>query len=185
MYDILSLLSVLYPHLSTTTVRQFSRVVFGLLAMTGQVSMLNMSRWTSEGGSYRTIQRFFNTVILGGVFTGCFLQRIFWIVKVPISSLATKQSCQNQGIQLMVCPDSSLRCMAKRSPVWRFSLCPWSVSSTVVLTRCLWSKSSSRRRHQILVLKLPTAKRRCRNASEGTRREVGTETKRRSFSVTH
>ena len=66
MYEILSLLSVLYPHLSTTTVRQFSRVVFGLLAMTGQVSMLNMSRWTSEGGSYRTIQRFFNTVIPWG-----------------------------------------------------------------------------------------------------------------------
>ena len=58
MYDILSLFSVLYPHLSTTTVRQFSRVVFGLLAMTGQVTMLNMSRWMSEGGSYRTVQRF-------------------------------------------------------------------------------------------------------------------------------
>ena len=53
MYDILSLFSVLYPHLSTTTVRQFSRVVFGLLAMTGQVTLLNISRWTSEGGSYR------------------------------------------------------------------------------------------------------------------------------------
>ena len=66
MYDILSLFSVLYPHLSTTSVRQFSRVVLGLLAMTGRVTMLNMSRWTSEGGSYRTIQRFFNTVIPWG-----------------------------------------------------------------------------------------------------------------------
>ena len=66
MYDILSVFSVLYPHLSTTAVRQFSRVVFGLLAMTGQVSMLNISRWTSEGGSYRTVQRFFNTVIPWG-----------------------------------------------------------------------------------------------------------------------
>ena len=66
MYDILSLLSVLYPHLSTTTVRQFSRVVLGLLAMTGPVSMLNISRWTSEGGSYRTVQRFFNTLIPWG-----------------------------------------------------------------------------------------------------------------------
>ena len=32
------LFSVLYPHLSTTSVRQFSRVVLGLLAMTGQVT---------------------------------------------------------------------------------------------------------------------------------------------------
>ena len=66
MYDILSLFGVLYPHLSMTTVRQFSRVVFGLLAMTGSVNMLNISRWTSEGASYRTIQRFFNTVIPWG-----------------------------------------------------------------------------------------------------------------------
>ena len=71
MYDILSLLSVLYPHLSTTSVRQFSRVVLGLLAMTGRVTMLNMSRWTSEGGSYRTIQRFFNTVIPWGT--------VYWV----------------------------------------------------------------------------------------------------------
>ena len=71
MYDILSLFSVLYPHLSTTTVRQFSRVVLGLLAMTGQVSMRNISRWTSEGGSYRTVQRFFNTVIPWGT--------IYWV----------------------------------------------------------------------------------------------------------
>ena len=71
MYDILSLFSVLYPHLSTTTVRQFSRVVFGLLAMTGQVTMLNMSRWMSEGGSYRTVQRFFNTVIPWGT--------VYWV----------------------------------------------------------------------------------------------------------
>ena len=34
--------------------------------MTGQVTMRNISRWTSEGGSYRTVQRFFNTVIPWG-----------------------------------------------------------------------------------------------------------------------
>ena len=49
-----------------TTVRQFSRVVLGFLAMTGSVNMLNISRWTSAGASYRTIQRFFNTVIPWG-----------------------------------------------------------------------------------------------------------------------
>ena len=70
MSDILSLFSVLYPHLSRTTVRQFSGVVIGLLAMTGQVSMRNISRWTSEGGSYRTVQR--NTVMPGGHMLGIF-----------------------------------------------------------------------------------------------------------------
>ena len=86
MSDILSVLSVLHPHLSMTSLRQFSRVVLALLAMTGRVSMLNLSRWTSEGGSYRTIQRFFNPLSLGGVFTGCFLGRICWMLKAPISS---------------------------------------------------------------------------------------------------
>ena len=66
MYDILSLFSILHPHLSTTSLRQFSCVVLALLAMTGRVTLLNLSRWTSEGGSYRTIQRFFNTVIPWG-----------------------------------------------------------------------------------------------------------------------
>ena len=66
MRDIVSLLSIFNPHLSATVLRQFSQVVFALLAMTGRVSMLNISRWTSERGSYRTIQRFFNTVLPWG-----------------------------------------------------------------------------------------------------------------------
>ena len=71
MYDILSVFSILHPHLSTTSLRQFSRVVLALLAMTGRVTMLNLSRWTSEGGSYRTVQRFFNTVIPWGT--------VYWV----------------------------------------------------------------------------------------------------------
>jgi len=34
-----------------------------MLAMTGRVTMLSLSRWTEPGGSYRTIQRFYNTRI--------------------------------------------------------------------------------------------------------------------------
>jgi putative transposase len=46
-----------------TTVRQFSRIALALLAMTGRVTMLGISRWTGDGGSYRTVQRFFATVL--------------------------------------------------------------------------------------------------------------------------
>ena len=63
MPEIIALFSVLIPHLSATTTRQLSQVVLALLAMTGRVTMLNISRWTLQGGSYRTVQRFFNTVI--------------------------------------------------------------------------------------------------------------------------
>jgi putative transposase len=43
--------------------RQLNHIVLALLAMTGRVTMLGISRWTEKGGSYRTIQRFFNTMI--------------------------------------------------------------------------------------------------------------------------
>jgi hypothetical protein len=35
--------------------------VEALLSMSGRVTMLGLSRWTAHGGSYRTVQRFFNT----------------------------------------------------------------------------------------------------------------------------
>ena len=34
-----------------------------MIAMTGRVTMLGLSRWTENGGSYRTVQRFFYAVI--------------------------------------------------------------------------------------------------------------------------
>jgi putative transposase len=34
-----------------------------MLTMTGRVTMLGLSRWAGKGGSYRTIQRFFNTTV--------------------------------------------------------------------------------------------------------------------------
>jgi hypothetical protein len=37
--------------------------VLAVLAMTGRVTMLGISRWTEPGGSYRTIQRFYNSTI--------------------------------------------------------------------------------------------------------------------------
>jgi hypothetical protein len=46
-----------------TTVRHFSHIARAMLAMTGRVTMLGISRWTGQGGSYRTIQRFFATAL--------------------------------------------------------------------------------------------------------------------------
>lgn len=46
-----------------TTIRQFSIIALAMLAMTGRVTMLGISRWTTDGGSYRTVQRFFSTRI--------------------------------------------------------------------------------------------------------------------------
>jgi len=38
-------------------------VILAMLAMAGRITMRGISRWAEEGGSYRTIQRFFNTEI--------------------------------------------------------------------------------------------------------------------------
>ena len=61
--DILTLFQCLRPHVTATTLRQCSRIALALLVMTGRITMLGMARWAGKGGSYRTVQRFFATVI--------------------------------------------------------------------------------------------------------------------------
>jgi len=63
MMNILALLQCIQPAISKTNVKRLSRIVIAMIAMTGRVTMLGISRWTGKGGSYRTIQRFFNTII--------------------------------------------------------------------------------------------------------------------------
>ena len=73
--DIVALLQCLQPYVSATTLHQCSRIVRALLVMTGRITMLGMSRWAGQGGSYRTIQRFFATVIPWGLLFWVFFRR--------------------------------------------------------------------------------------------------------------
>jgi putative transposase len=61
--DILACLQCLQPTVTRTTLRQCSRIAMAMVVMTGRVTMLGLSRWAGPGGSYRTVQRFFATVI--------------------------------------------------------------------------------------------------------------------------
>lgn len=63
MVDIVALYQCLRPHVTATTLRQLSRITLALLVITGRITMLGLSRWTGKGGSYRTVQRFFSTVL--------------------------------------------------------------------------------------------------------------------------
>jgi len=63
MLDILPILRTLSPVLPKTSCRQLHRIVLAILAMTGRITQLGLSRWTDKGGSYRTIQRFFHTAL--------------------------------------------------------------------------------------------------------------------------
>lgn len=75
MIDILALLQHLSSHVDMTTIRQMSRIILAMLAMTGRVTMLGISRWTEKGGSYRTVQRFFHTAIPWAMLFWLFFQR--------------------------------------------------------------------------------------------------------------
>jgi len=57
--NILALIQCTSPTLSKTNLRRLSRIIVALLAMTGRVTLLGVSRWAGPGGSYRTVQRFF------------------------------------------------------------------------------------------------------------------------------
>ena len=61
MPDIMVLLACLSQCVEPTPLRQLGRVIEAMLSMSGRVTMRGLSRWSGKGGSYRTIQRFFNT----------------------------------------------------------------------------------------------------------------------------
>lgn len=63
MPDIVALLQCLQPFLASTTLRQLSQIATAIVAMTGRVTMLGIARWAGPGGSYRSVQRFFYTVV--------------------------------------------------------------------------------------------------------------------------
>jgi putative transposase len=103
MVDILALLQCLSPCLDKTTIRQFSRIIPALLAMTGRVTMLGISRWTEVGGSYRTVQRFFHAVIPWGTVFWLFFQRFLFDAKASYilagdESVVTKSGKETHGL---------------------------------------------------------------------------------------
>lgn len=77
MTEILALLQNIAPLLEKTMFRQMSQVIFGMLVASGRITMLGLSRWTEKGGSYRTIQRFYHSVISWKVIQWLFFRKCF------------------------------------------------------------------------------------------------------------
>jgi putative transposase len=63
MTEILTLLQNIAPLFEKTTFNQMGRIVYAMLASSGRITMLGLSRWAEKGGSYRTIQRFHSTLL--------------------------------------------------------------------------------------------------------------------------
>ena len=61
MREIVALLQSIAPVVSVTMLQQLSHVIYGMLISNGRITMLEISRWTEAGGSYRTIQRLYHS----------------------------------------------------------------------------------------------------------------------------
>jgi len=61
--DILALLQCLLPLLTPTTLHRLAHIVLALLSATGRITMSGIARWGDDGTSYRTVQRFFATLL--------------------------------------------------------------------------------------------------------------------------
>ena len=64
MSEIVALLQSIAPVVSPTVLNQMSQVIYGLLITSGRITMLEISRWTECGGSYRTIQRWYHSQLI-------------------------------------------------------------------------------------------------------------------------
>jgi len=78
MAEILALLQNLAPLLEPTTFRQLSQVLFGMLVISGRITMLGLSRWTEQGGSYRTLQRLYHSVLPWKAIHWLFFRKRLW-----------------------------------------------------------------------------------------------------------
>ncbi len=61
--DILSLFSCFETLVEASTIRHLQIIAETILSMSGRITMLGISRWAGAGASYRTVQRFFATVL--------------------------------------------------------------------------------------------------------------------------
>jgi len=101
--NILALLQCIQPDLSKTERRQLSRIAQAMLSMSGRVTMLGLSRWAGKGGSYRTVQRFFNAVITWpNVFSKFFMRHLYLpgteYFLVGDESVVTKSGKETHGL---------------------------------------------------------------------------------------
>ena len=78
MPEIVALLQTIAPLVSQTTLRQLSHVIYGMLVTTRRITMLEISRWTGRGGSYRTIQRWYHSWTPWVPVLWCFFTQQLW-----------------------------------------------------------------------------------------------------------
>lgn len=79
MNEIITLLSDLEASLSSKTIKQLSHIIWAMLCIPNRVTMRGLSRWTERGGSYRTLQRFYQSPIDWVEVHGIFIKK--WLAE--------------------------------------------------------------------------------------------------------
>jgi putative transposase len=63
MTEILALTHSFVPYLSKTSLRQLRQIILAMLCIPGRITTQGLSRWTEQGGSHRTLHRWFHSPI--------------------------------------------------------------------------------------------------------------------------
>ncbi|MEL7049170.1 MAG: transposase [Pseudomonadota bacterium] len=103
MSEIITLFQSIEQMLNKTTLKQLTTVVTAMLSMTGRVTMLGLSRWSDKGGSYRTIQRFYNTPVAWKRLNWHLVKQHIWdgqteLVLAADETVVTKAGKQTHGL---------------------------------------------------------------------------------------
>ncbi len=103
MFNVFSFLNCLSSCLNKTTLARLSVIVSALLSMTGRVTMLGISRWAGKNGSYRTVQRFFNTSITWSKVHWCLIRHCFLaagdvLILAADETVVTKSGKKTHGL---------------------------------------------------------------------------------------
>jgi putative transposase len=108
MTDIMMVFACLNQSLPPTVFRQLTVVAQAMLAMTGRVTMLGLSRWAGKGGSYRTLQRFFNTTVSWSSLQWLLIRTHLWepeerMVVAGDDVVTTKSGKHTHGLDRFFC----------------------------------------------------------------------------------
>lgn len=103
MPEIIALFQCIEQMLNTNTLRKLTVTVTAILSMTGRVTMLGMSRWSEKGGSYRSIQRLYNTTIRWSSLNWQLVKHHIWdgateLVIAGDETVVTKAGKQTYGL---------------------------------------------------------------------------------------
>jgi len=75
--------------------RQLNQIILAMLAMSVRVTMLGISRWTGMGGSYRTMLRFFHTVIPWATLFWLYFRQHLWRKNRPLARIKKTKQVHN------------------------------------------------------------------------------------------